>query len=265
MKIKIPYKNEKQLSNYFKNKKLDLIVDEYKKGSKILHHGTKIHERIKAYPPILDDLFKINYIIEKYKRVTCLEFGTGWSSLVISHALLKNKKNYSRQIKKLRFSNPFELHVVDSQKKFIKISKNRIKNYNIKLKFYTSPSVACNWNGIICNEYKILPNINPDFIYLDGPDHKDIKGSVNNICPSNNDFMPLNCDLLKIEYYLTPGTIILIDGRSANANFLKLNFKRNWTHSQDKKRDHHIFYLNDDPLGRHNRNQLKFYKNEIIS
>ncbi len=246
MKIKIPYKNEKQLSNYFKNKNLGLIVNEYKKGRKILHHGAKIYQRNKAYPPILDDLFKINYIIERYKRVTCLEFGTGWSSLVISNALIKNKQNYFRQIKKLRFSNPFELHVVDSQKKFIKISKNRIKNNIIRVKFYNSKNVACIWNGIICNEYKKLPNINPDFIYLDGPDHKDIKGSINNISPSQNDFMPLNCDLLKIEYYLTPGTIILIDGRSANANFLKMNFKRNWTHSQDTERDHHIFYLNDD-------------------
>ena len=117
MKIKIPYKNEIQLSNYFRDNKLDLIVDEYKKGIKNLHHGAKIHKRTNAYPPILDDLFKINYIIEKFKRVTCLEFGTGWSSFVISHALLKNKQKYSKQVKKLRFSNPFELHVVDSLKK----------------------------------------------------------------------------------------------------------------------------------------------------
>lgn len=265
MKIKIPYKSEKQLSEYFRDKNLGLIVDEYKKESKNLHHGTKIYKRIKAYPPRLDNLFLVNYIIEKYKRVTCLEFGTGWSSLVISHALLKNKQKYSKQIKNLRFSNPFELHVVDSQKKFIEISKKRIKNDSIKSKFYNSPIVACNWNGVICNEYKKLPNVNPDFIYLDGPDHKDIKGSINNISPSYNDFMPLNCDLLKIEYYLTPGTIILIDGRSANAKFLKLNFNRNWSHTYDKLREHHIFYLNDDPLGKHNKKQLKFYKNKIIS
>ena len=35
----------------------------------------------------------------------------------------------------------------------------------------------------------------------------------------------MSCDILKIEPFLIPGTIILIDGRTANANFLKIIFK----------------------------------------
>ena len=77
------------------------------------------------------------------------------------------------------------------------------------------------WNGQICNEYLKLPSVNPDFIYLDAPDHLYIDGAVNGLKISNNDFMPMSSDILKIENFLTPGTIILVDGRNSNVNFLE--------------------------------------------
>ena len=73
----------------------------------------------------------------------------------------------------------------------------------------------------------------------------------------------MNSDLLEIEPILLPGTIIVTDGRTANALFLKNNFQRNWKYYYDKKRDQHIFYLNDIPLGTHNEALLKFYKKKI--
>ena len=33
--------------------------------------------------------------------------------------------------------------------------------------------------------------------------------------------LPMSCDILKFEYHLIPGTIILVDGRTSNATFLK--------------------------------------------
>ena len=72
--------------------------------------------------------------------------------------------------------------------------------------------------------------------------------------------MPMSCDILKIEYFLTPGTIIVSDGRSANSQFLIDNFKRKWLHYYDKKSDQHIFYLDAPALGVLNSRQLKFYK-----
>ena len=49
--------------------------------------------------------------------------------------------------------------------------------------------------------------------------------------------MPMLCDILKFEHFLTPGTIILSDGRSANIRFLLSNFQRNWFHIYKKKQD----------------------------
>ena len=110
-----------------------------------------------------------------------------------------------------------------------------------------------------------MPKINPDFIYLDGPDQFHIQGKVNSININHNDFMPMSCDILKIEHFLKPGTIIVVDGRGANSRFLLKNFQRNWKYYFNKINDQHIFYLNENPLGDLNRRQLKFYfgKNKL--
>ena len=112
----------------------------------------------------------------------------------------------------------------------------------------------------ICNQYKKLPLCNPDFIYLDGPDLFKIKKDINGISARHKDMMPMNCDILKFENYFTPGTIIVCDGRAANAIFLKNYFKRKWKYIFDQKNDQHIFWLVDTPLGPYNKLQLEFYK-----
>ena len=80
----------------------------------------------------------------------------------------------------------------------------------------------------ICTQYKKLPLCNPDFIYLDGPDQFKVKEDINGISTRHKDMMPMSCDILKFEYFYTPGTIIICDGRAANAKFLKDHFKRKW-------------------------------------
>ena len=58
-----------------------------------------------------------------------LEFGSGWSTLIIALALTDLKKKYKKDIKFLRRNNPFELFVVDNEKKYLKISQNRLKKF----------------------------------------------------------------------------------------------------------------------------------------
>ena len=69
----------------------------------------------------------------------------------------------------------------------------------------------------------------------------------------------MSCDILKIEFFLTPGTILIVDGRGANTDFLKKNFKRKWKYQYIEKVGHHIFTLNEQSLGKYNSNQIKFY------
>lgn len=217
------------------------------------------------FKPDINDLYRLYQLVVLNKRTTILEFGSGWSSLVFALALFELRKKFKYEVLNLRRNNPFELFILENDKKFLDISKKRIENYSRLIKnkknihYCYSPVSMTNYNGNIATEYNKLPMCNPDFIYLDGPDQFNIKGNINNFSTRHNDMMPMVCDILKIEYFLTPGTIIVVDGRSANSKFLKDNFKRNWIYKNEKKFDQHIFILNDPVLGKYNKRQLEFY------
>ena len=220
------------------------------------------------YIPELDDLYNLYQYILINKRTTILEFGSGWSTLIFSLALTELKNKFSNEVELLRRNNPFELFVLENEKKYLNITRNRIKKYNkylkiknpIKINYILSDVEMTTFNDRICTEYKKLPLCNPDFIYLDGPDQFNIKKDVNGISTRHKDMMPMVSDILKFEYFYTPGTIIVCDGRAANAKFLKDHFKRNWKYIEDKKNNQHVFWLVDPVLGKINNLQLKFYK-----
>ena len=130
-----------------------------------------------------------------------------------------------------------------------------IPEYLVKItKFSTSSRQA--------TEYSKLPLCNPDFIYLDGPDQYNIKKSSNNFSTAHPDLMPMVADILKMEYFLLPGTIILIDGRGANASFLRNNLERKWGYKYLEISDQHFFVLNDKPIGKLNKKQINFYNSK---
>jgi len=262
-KVKFPKKlNKRNIEKFFKNKKLH----EFIKLSKC--HEQKINEleMKKPFKPELEDLYRLYQFVVLNKRTTILEFGSGWSSIIFAMALNDLQKKYNMEVKKLRRNNPFELFVLENEKKFFKKIKSKLKGKKYKnkitksIKLHFSDVQMTNYNGHFATEYKSLPLCNPDFIYLDGPGQFKVKGNVNGITTAHYDMMPMVCDILKFEYFFVPGTIIVVDGRSANAQFLRDNFKRKWEYQNDKLYDQHIFYLNNDnSLGKYNDRQLQFY------
>ena len=38
--------------------------------------------------------------------------------------------------------------------------------------------------------------------------------------------MPMTSDILKIEHFLKPGTIIIVDGKASNSRFFKIKFSK---------------------------------------
>lgn len=215
-------------------------------------------------PPDLNDLYRLYMLIVLNKRTTILEFGTGYSTLVMHYALMENQKKFGKKKPFERCENPFEIFTVDNNNFFSKISKNRIKKFSKKTKyvnFFNTEVQMTNYQGNIAVEYKKLPIVNPDFIYLDGPSQWAPKNRVNNFTTAHPDMMPMSCDIAKIENFLTPGTIIVSDGRTANSIFLKNCFKRNWKFKRDIKNDQIYFILTEQSLGAYNTQQLNFYKN----
>ena len=265
IKIKIPPKqSNKNLENFFIKKKLKFIVELSKRKK---DNVNKMTEKEKYYPN-LNDLYRLYQFILLNKRTTVLEFGSGWSTLIFNLALEELKNKYSKQVNSLRRNNPFELFVLENQKKYLNITKNRINKINQALKIKQGTKINYNFSNVemtlfnnrICTQYKKVPLCNPDFIYLDGPEQFNVKKNINGISTRHKDMMPMICDILKFEYFYTPGTILVCDGRGANAAFLKDHFKRKWRYINDKLNDQHIFWLDDPILGKYNKLQLEFYK-----
>ena len=104
------------------------------------------------------------------------------------------------------------------------------------------------------------PDISPDFIYLDGPDQYSPSGDVNGISTNHPDRMPMVSDINRIEPFLLPGTVILVDGRTANARFIKNNLQNQWNYKHYKDFDIHIFVNDSEALGIYNKKELTFKK-----
>jgi len=267
-KIKFPRKiSPKKAREYFKKYKiLDFLKNSINNNfSKNLNKQLYPWSSI-TYPPEIMDLYRLHEFIILNKRLTVLEFGSGWSSLVLAHALMLNQKKYLNDAKKIRKSNLFELHILENEKKYLEITKKRnikiLGGFNKKIKYFHSTCKMTTHNGKFCTEYLKLPLVNPDFIYLDGPDQFKILGKKNNFTTNHTDMMPMVSDILKFENFLIPGTIIVVDGRTANALFLKNNFQRKWQYFYDKINDQNIFYLVDRSLGHINDKMKAFYKSK---
>ena len=256
-KIKLPKLiSDKEIQIFFKKKIINLPLDSLLKNSLDMRFSKN------PYPPDLKDLYILYKIITLNNRLSVLEYGCGWSSVIFYSALLDNKKRLNGK-KYPRCVNPYRLEIIDDNKKYSEISKKRFFNYFKKtenVKFNFSKALMTEFLGRYCVYYKNHPLINPDFIYLDGPDQFSIKNKINGFTVAKKEFMPMSCDIIKYEHFLTPGTIIVIDGRMANVRFLKANFQRNWSYHYYEKIEMSVFYLNEKPLGKPNSIQLDFYK-----
>lgn len=260
IKIKIPKNASKEkVFKHFKSKDFFNFLQIKKENKKLIQS--------RPYYPELNDLYRLRQFIIENKRTTVLEFGTGWSTLVILSAIYELEKKYSFKVNKLRKKDKFKVFVVDNEKKYLDISKKRILKYKKMVKntknnidFLFSEVLFEKIDNQFCNLYKKIPVCNPDFIYLDGPNLFKIKNSINNFTNKHHDMMPMVANILNIEPFLIPGTIILSDGRTANMIFLKNNLKRNWIYTNDKKNDQNILYLDEKPLGKINSDFLNFYK-----
>ena len=214
------------------------------------------------FPPVAEDLARLHRLIRKRKAFTVLEFGSGLSTIVMADALSKNKTEFLDLDKKPELRNRFMFKIfsVESDKQWIEHSQSNFPKHLLKhVNFHYSEIKIDTFNGRICHFYDNLPDIVPDFIYLDGPNPKDVKGSVNGMTFQCDERTVMAADLLLMESILLPGTFILVDGRTNNARFLKNNFQRNFEMRWDKDGDITSFELKEERLGKYNILGSDFY------
>ena len=214
------------------------------------------------FPPDAEDLARLHRLIRKRKAFTVLEFGSGLSTIVIADALSKNKADFLDLEEKPELRNRFMFQIfsVESDKQWIEHSQSNVPKHLLEhVNFHYSEIKIDTFNGRICHFYDNLPDIVPDFIYLDGPNPKDVKGNVNGMTFQCDERTVMAADLLLMESILLPGTFILVDGRTNNARFLKKNFQRNFEMSWDKDGDVTSFELQEERLGQYNILGSDFY------
>ena len=215
---------------------------------------------LNPYEPDWGDLVRLHKLARRRRVMNVLEFGCGYSSLIFADALYKNHIDFGDYAKKnLRRSDPFRLDVLDDFPQFIELTKSRVPRHLQEfVRFHFSPVEMSEFAQRICTRYLKLPNVCPDLIYLDGPSQHSVLGDVSGITTATLDRLPMASDLLRIEHFLLPGTLIVVDGRTANARFLAANFQREWLYCEDLEEDVHYFELVESPLGPYNRRQVDF-------
>ncbi len=254
---------------YFESQELDklLNVKDSSKASKKYYHEPNYAvdpDKKTAYlaETKLDDLTRLHYIVRQRKVTTILEFGVGHSTRIFGDALKKNSNEYSSRINDhgmIRRNNSFECHSVDNYKVWIEKCKSELKEeLKLYLYFYFSNVSVSTFNDRVCTYYTKLPNVSPDFIYLDAPHQFYVEGDVRGLTTAHKDRMPMSADVLAFEHFLQPGTLICVDGRAANARFLKVNLQRSWAYFYCEEWDQHFFELQEEPLGIYNKNLLDF-------
>tara|TARA_Y100000768_G_scaffold388258_1_gene383081 strand:- start:341 stop:1225 length:885 start_codon:yes stop_codon:yes gene_type:complete len=210
-----------------------------------------------SFSPELDDLGRLHWLVNTRHVTTILEFGLGKSTIVFNDALSKNKLRDQNLIQdNLRRNNLYECHSIDNYEQWIDEVKS--KHSLDRVTYHKSELTMGEFQGRVCTYYDPIPNLCPDFIYLDGPDQFSPVGSVRGITTNHKDRMPMSADILSIEHFLAPGTLIVTDGRTANARFLKTNLQRDWYYCHDQKADQHYFELVEEPLGIYNKRQIDF-------
>ncbi|MBF0570617.1 MAG: hypothetical protein HQL12_01975 [Candidatus Omnitrophica bacterium] len=253
-----------EYGSYIKSEGLDQLID-FRESAKYLKGGidTVSGKFRTPFPPEPEDLAYLHKIIRQRKCFTVLEFGIGYSTIIIADALRKNKKEWEALAHKPAIRNRFMFQVfsVDASKKWIKSVKKIIPNDFCSMVHLQYSLVEIGtFNGQLCHFYKDLPDIVPDFIYLDGPSPKDVKGNINGLSFQCDERTVMSGDLLLMEPTFLPGTFILVDGRTNNTRFLKNNFKRKYEINWDKKRDVTTIELTEDRLGKYNLLGADFLK-----
>jgi hypothetical protein len=139
---------------------------------------------------------------------------------------------------------------LETSKKWLRNTNDKLKTNNLSdfVEISLSKCVISEFQGQTCHFYKSLPDIVPDFVYLDGPDPMDVKGSINGISMQNCKRTVMSADMLKYESTLLPGFSMLVDGRTNNARFLHRMFTRRFSSFHCKEKDITFFQLNERPL-----------------
>jgi len=227
-------------------------------------HAHAVPGEEQPYAPVITDLARLHWLALSRRAPCVLEFGSGYSTLVLAHAMALLSSSVPVEAQQLFRQDPlFHVHSVDEDQRFADVARSRIPSQlQPHVSIRQSGVEVVTFQGRIATLFSDIPDVSPTLIYLDGPSQFASTGSVNGFTTRRRDAFPMAADILAIEHFLAPGTLIAIDGRAANARFLQANLQRAWVYrhqaSGELRADIHLFELQEAPLGSLNRRQLEY-------
>jgi hypothetical protein len=242
------------------------ILEYFSVGEKFEYEVFDLVDKNNKVPfvPEPEDLYRLHILVRQRRVFNILEFGLGFSTIVMADALMKNKKDFYENENRptMRITEPFKLFSVDANQFWIDSFKtkysDKIPHFGI-IELTYSECIIGEYRGQICHYYRKVPNKVTDFIYLDGPGGSDVQGNIGgldfNNCPERT---VMGADLLRMESTFLPGTMIITDGRMNNVRFLKNNFQRRYVFESNAGEDISAFELSEQPLGKINKSQIDY-------
>lgn len=164
-----------------------------------------------AHPPDWADLWSLYCMIRKRKPATVLEFGSGCSTIMIAQALADNLAEGSQGHLYSLDATPAPDGINWGQITIDTMPETLTQFSTIKI----TPVILSKYEGHPVWRYKGIPDVSPDFIYLDGPakSHTPYKVAA---------------DVLDLEPRFGPGFRLLVDGRTKNCMFLDAHLKKRY-------------------------------------
>lgn len=208
--------------SFIARRKFDQIVSKYREPALRRAGERYIEEQGMPLPKGLDseisvipfDLYNLHKTVIERKPKNILEFGVGFSTLVLCHALMANKQGH--------------LYTVDTSEEWLQNTQKKLPE-NAPVDLIPSTATAREINGELCHTFDSLPDIVPNMVYLDGPYGPDVRGAVNGLSFNGSPRRPeVSADMLLLESTLPASFILVVDGRDRNQAFLRRNLKRNY-------------------------------------
>ena len=196
-----------------------------------------INDPSAPYPPVYADLNSLADILHRTSRTRILEYGVGHSTMVFARHI--------REMWELALWTeidgpewPIGIDTVDAGMPYIgywakKLVEEFKEDADHLVNFHHKVPELVNIGNQIASCYPFVPAWAPDFIYIDAPEGYQTK--------MPDSYVPIAADVIRLEPYLMPNTIIVLDGRAANARFIFRHLKNTWAYRYCEERDQHFF------------------------
>lgn len=205
------------------------IASQFVRGNKQRARDYLVREGVEAFlragreeeiAPHPVDLWRLHRIVRERRPRAILEFGLGFSTIAMAHALMRNAADGATG----------HLWSVDTSAQWIANTREKIgPELAPFVTLSHSRAVIAEAEGELCHVYENLPDVNPDLLLLDGPTPVDVHGEIRGLSfngPAARS--PIAADPLLLESTLPDGFLMLVDGRISNMRFLRRHLKRRY-------------------------------------